>query len=240
MGKVTATREQYEAAFLRECDVAYPMIDQYERESGFAVDGEWMLGAARVLACPVKNNPPNWQHGRVLYATVRSRLLLWDRRDEVHLLDIGTAKGFSALVMSRALADAKVNGTITSIDVIDPQARAVRNTIAEVGGLRTLHETVAPWPESRAVKFVCAKAENWLMMYRERFHFAFVDGKHTYDAVTKELTYLSQAQESGDVIMCDDLQVPGVAKAIGELEGYHRTDVWALANRGYAVLAKAL
>ena len=159
-------------------------------------------------------------------------------KDLVVGLDIGTAKGFSAIVMARALEDAEQSGQVTSVDVIDPQARCRRNTIAEVDGLRTLYEIVAPWAESRRIRFVCAKAENWLMMNRDRVHFAFVDGKHSYDAVRRELASLSQSQVTGDVIVCDDLQIPGVAKAIMELSGYAKEAVHAYSDRGYMVMEK--
>ena len=63
--------------------------------------------AARVLACPLKANPPNWQHGRVLYAGYRAYLAGLQRR--VLLLDIGTAKGFSAAAMSNRLWNIMTN-----------------------------------------------------------------------------------------------------------------------------------
>lgn len=237
---MTATREEYEAAFALECQSNYPAIDDFVDIFGHEqeIDGRWFRDAARVLACPVKINPPCWQHGRVLYSSLREFCSSWKSGSPLNVLDIGTAKGFSAIVMARALEDAGQPGDITSVDVLDPQARVRRNTVAEVGGLKTLYEIVAPWPESRRVKFVCAKAENWLMMHRERVHYAFVDGKHSYEAVKKELAYLSQAQQTGDVIVCDDLQVPGVEKAIGELRGYGKQPVRALPNRGYMIMEK--
>lgn len=238
MGKVTATVEQYHAAFALELRQLYPVVDGLEDSVGYKIDAEWLSSAARVLACPVKVSPPNWQHGRVLYSLLRAYCASWRSGAPVGVLDVGTAKGFSALCMARALEDAGQPGTITSVDVLDPQARVRRNTVVEVDSLRTLYEIVAPWPEARRVRFVCAKGENWLMMNPERVHFAFVDGKHTHDAVSRELGYLSRSQERGDVIVCDDLQVPGVAKAVGELRGYDRRDLFPLAARGYAILEK--
>lgn len=237
MAKVTATKDQYDSAFLLEARQKYPSIDQFEKLCGHAIDHEWLLRTARVLACPVKVNPPNWQHGRVIYAAFRRWI---DQRgdDHVNMLDIGTAKGFSSLCMVRAALDAHVPFKVTSVDVIDPDARARRNTVAEVDGLRTLYETLQPWPESRAVEYVWGKGENWLMMNRGRVHFAFVDGKHTYDAVKKELGYLSMSQSRGDVVILDDVQIPGVAKAVEELRGYEKVGVNANADRSYVIAEK--
>lgn len=238
MAKVTATREQYEAVFGLAARQEYPTIDAFVNGFGFPIDEDWMLRAAKVMACPVKANPPCWQHGRVLYSALRAYCDGLQTGTPLSVVDIGTAKGFSAIVMARALEDAGHFGDVVSIDVLDPQARVRRNTIAEIDGLRTLYEVVAPWKESRRVKFVCAKAENWLMMNRERMHFAFVDGKHSYDAVKKELGYLAQCQESGDVVVCDDLQIPGVSKAIYEQSGYEKIEIYAHSDRGYVVMEK--
>lgn len=241
--KQTATREQYEKVFFNEKQSHYPEVDHWESSTGFEVDDDWLHERARVLACPVKANPPCWQHGRVIYSTVRA----WIRDTDVfgrnggpiQCLDIGTAKGFSALVIVRALLDSKVPFKLTSIDVIDPDAKARRNTIAEVDGLKTLYETVGQYEESRHVEFVLGKAENWLMMNRGRIHLAFVDGKHTYDAVKKELTFLTSSQESGDILILDDVHMPGVMKAAMEcLKDYAFVTIRALPERAYMVAGK--
>ncbi len=68
--KNTATKEQYMEIWQRECANEYPVIDGLEKRLGFAVDREWLNSTAYVLTCPVKLNPPNWQHGRVIYAVL--------------------------------------------------------------------------------------------------------------------------------------------------------------------------
>ncbi len=243
MGKITATKAEYDGAWLRECEQNYPAVAAVEDSVGIKVDGDWLRNAARVLACPVKINPPNWQHGRVLYSLLRAYLA--DTTDgmssvkPVRCLDIGTAKGFSAVCMARAALDAGRVVRVTSIDVIDPDARTRRNTVAEVDGLRTLPETLSPWPDELAlIDFVLGKGENWFVMNRKRIHFAFVDGKHAYESVKKELAGLSGCQERGDIIVCDDMQVPGVARAVDEFQGYSRMDVKVLPERAYAVLVR--
>lgn len=243
MSKVTATAEQYNEAWLAECDRSYPEIDLLTKSLGYDLDRSWMQDIARVLACPVKVNPPCWQHGRVIYGVLRRYLdsahAGTSSANPVRCLDIGTAKGYSAIVAARALLDAGRVGRVTSIDVIDPDARARRNTVAEVRGLLTLHDTVSFWPEEvKLVDFVLGKGENWFVMNRKRIHFAFVDGKHAYDSVKKELVGLSGCQDVGDIIICDDLQVPGVRRAVDELMGYDKTVVTALENRVYSVLVK--
>lgn len=239
MVKVTATKRQYDEAFEAERAREYPMVSDFELKTGYSIDRHWLEEAARVLACPVKKNPPNWQHGRVLYSALRCYLASFVDAAPVRVLDIGTAKGFSALCMQRAIMESGSDGEVTSIDVIDPSAEVVRNTVGEVNGLVTLYDLLLPWPEASFIKFLWGKGENWFVVNRKRVNFAFVDGKHTFEAVARELKGLAGCQQSGDVIVCDDLQVSGVSKAVDGIPGdYKRIDLWLNSDRGYAILER--
>lgn len=235
--------ERYADAFSTESAQDYPAITAFERRMGYAVDREELKGAARVLACPLKAHRPNWQHGRVIYAAARRALTsrIYESpapREPVLLLDIGSAKGFSALCLCWALRDAGIPGRIVSVDVIDPSERIKRNTVAEVDGLKTLRETLEPWPESRAIEFVKSTGKLWIATHAERVHFAVIDGKHTYEAVSWESVLLTQRQRAGDMIFYDDLQIAGVRKAVKELHGYQIDYVEALPERRYAIARK--
>jgi predicted O-methyltransferase YrrM len=237
----------YQAAFFAESWRPYPMIDHVETETGFTLSRERLQTAARVLACPVKAHPPNWQHGRVLYA-VASRALRGFAADvtsigpwgpasaPVTLLDIGTAKGFSALCLQWALLDSGVPGRVVSVDVIDPAARVLRNTVAECDGPKTLAELLAPWPEAHAITFVRQTGADWLASSLDRVHVAFVDGKHTGDVVRAEGHALARRQRADDVVVFDDLQIPGVASAVSSLASMYAVEtIDTQANRIYAV-----
>ena len=47
-----------------------------------------------------------------------------------------------------------------------------------------------------------------------RFDFAFVDGNHRFDGVFVDLVYLGRLLADGSVIVLDDYQLPGVARAV--------------------------
>lgn len=231
----TPTAEDYARIFEQERAVQYLAVDDFERRMGYACDHLMLEEAARVLACPMKVNRPNWQHGRVLYA-LASRYALSQPEPCPHLrfLDIGTAKGFSALCLQWALAEC--NGEVFSIDVIDPYARVRRNTVAEVDGWKTLSEILAPWPESMAILFEQATGVDWLRKHHERVHVAFVDGKHDYNVVLTEGKLLADRQESGDIVMFDDVQIPAVAKAVKQLDPYECEYLdLGVVNRQYAI-----
>jgi hypothetical protein len=228
------TAEDYSNAFEAERKREYPVIEQFEARMGYALDRTMLEDFARVLACPVKKNPPCWQHGRVIYSAARN--YSETRQGPIVGLDIGTAKGFSALCVWFGIHDAGRVTDVTSVDVIDPCARISRNTVAEVNGLKTLEETLEPWPEAARIDFRCAPGIDWLLANDKRVHVAFVDGKHTGTVVAREGWLLSQRQESGDLCIFDDLHLPDIAKAVNGLREYYaieRIDV--LPNRAYAV-----
>ena len=227
---MTPTTQDYDRAFDLECRVNYPAVTAFEGD-GPALDRTRLEAAARVLACPVKAHPPNWQHGRILYTLMRQRLAL--EPNPVTCLDIGTAKGFSALVMRWALDDAGVEGTVLSVDVLDPLARVRRNTVAEVDRYLTLAETLAPWPEAQRIEFRQMTGVAALKSLK-RVHVAFVDGKHTFAAVAEEVALLAARQQAGDLVMFDDAQIDGVAKAVGAASSHYEVSRFdLLPHRAY-------
>ena len=209
------TTDDYRTAFNLERRSVYPCVDAFEQASGYALDRERLEAAARVLACPVKKNPPCWAHGRILYAAARLRL--HGLAGPVNLFEIGAAKGFGALCLLWARQDADKQGPVTSVDVIDPDERISRNTVAELDGLKTLRETLDPWPESVLIDFQQTTGVNYLQDHDERIHVAFVDGKHSGPVVQAEGFLLSHRQEHGDVALFDDVHLPGVEKAVNGL-----------------------
>jgi predicted O-methyltransferase YrrM len=239
MSKVTtavATAQDYHEAFAKEAASVYPVVDTLEQEYGHALESARYLDAARVLACPVKPNPPNWQHGRVLYAIARHYFDGWNPAIRFfNLLDIGTAKGYSALCLQWALTDAGKSGHVVSIDVVDPMARVRRNTVAELNGYLTLLETLQPWPEAHAIAFRKASGREWLTANRERIHLAFVDGKHSYEAVRWEAALLASRQQPGDVVMFDDVHMLPVGRAVRELVDYEVRYIEIHEGRRYAI-----
>lgn len=232
----TVTADEYGRIFEAERANVYPSIDAFEQRMGEAIDRGRLEEAARVLSCPMKAAPPNWQHGRVIYAVARQYFDALNPPGPVNLIDIGTAKGFSALCLEWARDDSQIVGNVTSIDVLPPGARVRRNTPAEVDGLRTLWEILAPWPEAKHIAFVEATGIDWLRRSGARVHVAFVDGKHTDNAVWHEGRILADRQQPGDVVIFDDWQVHGVAAAIKRLGAFYELEpLQAKPGRAYVI-----
>jgi predicted O-methyltransferase YrrM len=241
---VHRSKVDYDQAFRNEAGVRYPTVDDVEDQLGYAIDPDQLLGAARVLACPVKVNPPNWQHGRVLYAYARSYLAR-NAHSAVPMcfLDIGTAKGFSALCMHWALVDSGVHGRVHTVDVVHPNERAWRNTVVEIGCEHPLNltEILDEWPETGNIRFYGMTGMQWLSSNPGlQVNFAFVDGKHTADVVRQEARMLTARQSVGDVIIFDDVHIPEVRKAAEMVtqQAYTQTVIPVLARRAYLVCTR--
>lgn len=231
----TVTTEDYARIFALERAVSYPMVDAYEARMGYAIYRERLEGAARVLSCPLKAAAPNWQHGRVIYATFRRYAEQNAQSGDVWALDIGTAKGFSALCAYWAISDTGRRPFVSSVDVMPPSARVRRNTPAEVDGLRTLEEIQEPWPETKRIAFCESTGIEWLKRWSGRVHLAFIDGKHDGEVVAKEGKMLADRQQAGDVVIFDDIQVPSVGKAVAALGPYEVEYLQVLPGRQYGI-----
>lgn len=218
------TKRRYDEIFELERANEYPIIDAYEKEMGFAISRDLLEHTARTLACPFKANPPNWQHGRVIYATLK-RFLVDCRHDvSIHALDIGTAKGFSACIMSHAIAGSQIECDIVSVDIADPHSRIIRNSVAELDGVKSVFEFVKGYvAPSVNVSFMGHGSSRLLanaISQNAHIPFAFVDGKHTYEAVVFEGKSLAVLQRPGDVVIFDDIQIEPVGRAVRDLKCY--------------------
>lgn len=234
---LTHTANDYRAAFQAERVREYPVVDAFEQRCGYAIDRARLESAAKVLACPLKKSPPNWQHGRVLYAAARKYLKPYRGEDGITVLDIGTAKGFSALCLRWAMDDSNcVHDDVTSVDIMDPNARVGRNTIAEVDGLLTLAETLAPWPAALGIQFVQSTGLDWLMSHPERVHIAFVDGSHNGPVVLQEAKLLAARQQPGDLAIFDDVDRLDIAMPLASMHKEYQFDyLHVLPKRHYAI-----
>jgi len=232
------TAADYSEIFLAECTRSYAEVTALEASCGYAVNRAKLEAAARVLACPHKVNPPNWQHGRVIYALARE--LIAESTGAGVFLDIGTAKGFSAVVLSWAVSDGMVHRRIVSVDAVDPLARVPRNSVAEAdGALWTVPEYVSRFAAPGApIEFRGGGSDALLrecVANGTRVRFAFVDGKHSETAVAADAAHLAQLQRAGDLCVFDDLQIDGVRAALARVKAYSFTIVNAGPSRRYAV-----
>jgi cephalosporin hydroxylase len=135
----------------------------------------------------------------------------------MYCLDIGTAKGFSAICAATAGASAGRIGVVHTVDVIPPESRAARNAPTDLVFTRpTLPELIADMATGKMpgweIHSYCDTGIGFLNTIPDhiRIDFAFVDGKHRHDVVHAELSAIAAHQRRDDVIVVDDVQLAEV------------------------------
>jgi hypothetical protein len=191
----------------------------------------------------IKKTPPNFNHGFLLYYALSKYLSSITKKDSLFLLDIGTARGFSSLVMSYVLQEKNFNAAIISIDKISHTKKVKWNSILDREFGISRKDIVERFRESARVIFLKGKSKNILNnLNLPRVNFAFVDGDHRWGSLKTEIVYLMNNQKQGDVFLFDDYTpkiYPGVSKAVNFLKGAYSIEIFGdVSARGYALLTK--
>jgi predicted O-methyltransferase YrrM len=166
----------------------------------------------------------------VVYSTLR-KFIADNTQDFYTVMETGTARGFSAVCMAKALDDAGVKGSITTYDIIPHNQLLYWNCIDDhKKGLQTRQQLLEPWKDLlHYIRFITGDTKTTLK--RSEVDFAFLDGGHTYEDVCHEFNRLVNPK----VVVFDDYtphQFPGVCKAIDETPLKKR---YLKAARGYAI-----
>lgn len=165
----------------------------------------WFAAATRNL-----RGGDGGEHGLLLYGLVR-RLA---PEPSGAILDVGTARGFSAVTMARAVHDGGLRHRIYSVDVIahdDPRDwhRSRKHDPSEpLAGLHISRSEIwSRWysNESDCIEPLCSKSHDVLESWDYGpIVMAFVDGAHTYDAVKNDLVLLDNLMAKEGTIVLDD------------------------------------
>lgn len=237
-----ADADTYRALFEQARAVSYPEIDALESAVGHAIERDWLDDLALHTQVVIKPSALNYQHGRVLYTVLRD-YLAQQSPVAVSIVETGTARGFSALCMARALSDAGIAGCIVTLDML-PHTRPIYwNCIDDCEGRKTREALLASWVNllDQIVFLQGETRETLKCLGMARVNFAFLDAQHSYEAVMEEAAYVVARQQPGDVIVFDDVTedvFPGVVAAVDELEQQHAYSVQRIAvsqQRGYAI-----
>ena len=239
-----------EAEFVRRWNSAreetYPEIDDYERACRAAIDPEWFHRLGLITQVTIKRSATCYAHGRLLY----SALVRYTRercRDDVNVVETGTARGFSALCMAKALADAGASGKIVTFDVLPHDTPIYWNSVVDATGPRSRAALLADYADLIDRHVLFHRGDTRLELRKMAFprvHFAFLDSVHTYDHVMAEFASIRGRQRPGDVLFFDDYNAdayPGVVRAADEIcrsHAYAATTVSATRNRRYLIAEK--
>ena len=241
-----APPSEYTRRWLEAQRQPYPAIDRYEEACGAAIDGEWFQQLALLTQVAIKRSDICYQHGRLLYATL-SRYLRERAHDHLTIVETGTARGFSALCMAKALADAGATGKIVSFDVLPHDAAILWNCIRDAEGPRTRADLLHDYAELIERYLVFHRGDTTIELAKMSFprvHVAFLDSVHEYDHVMAEFSSIRDHQAAGDILFFDDYTpeaYPGVVRAADEIcrvHGYSTEIVTANASRRYLIAEK--
>lgn len=249
--QVQGSKEEYLNLANNANDQIYEEVELHELNTGFSIEKDWINNLALHTQIVKKESTLNFAHGRVLYSTLRAYLA--DKRSRVmdnsiNIIETGTARGFSALCMAKALDDSNIYGSILTFDLISNDTKIYWNCIDDIEKKKTRLELLEQW-NSLVSKYLIFIEGDTRMTLRnvslKRVNFAFLDGAHTYEDVKYEFSMIKDKQLKGDIIVYDDYNpklFPGIVKAVDEicsLEGYTRTDIKTSSGRDYVVTVKA-
>jgi len=243
---VRASNDTYMALWEKEKSKAYPEIDAYEQETGRAIEKGWLDKLALHTQIVVKNSPLCYQHGRILYSAL-STYLEKKPQQNITIYETGTARGFSSVVMTKALTDENASGKILTFDVLPHNIPMYWNCIDDCERQKSRAEILEPWRElieNHVLFFEGDSFINLQAVQTERIHFAFLDGAHSYRDVNFEFKTVATRQREGDVIVFDDYnskQFPGLVRAVDEgcrIWGYTKRILSTGADRAYVIATK--
>ncbi|MBV6639359.1 MAG: class I SAM-dependent methyltransferase [Cyclobacteriaceae bacterium] len=218
-----ATKEEYLKIWNIARNEEYPIIDNIEKELGYAIEKEWLDNLALITQCTKKTSKIIYQHGRLLYAYLRSYLEKNKDISSVNVFETGTARGFSALCMAKALEDHNRHGKIITCDILPHEIPMYWNCIADHEGPQTRQDLLVDYLDLITKYIMFFNGDTRMNIDRinwSRIHFAFLDGGHEYKDVMMEFDYLKHRQNPGDMIFFDDYsidQFPGIVKAVDEI-----------------------
>lgn len=224
----------------------YPAMDSYESQMGSGIDREWFEQLALVTQVVIKRSELCYQHGRLLYSTVSA--IARSSEGTITILETGTARGFSALCMAKALTDTGKNGKIVTFDVLPHDVPMWWNCIADVDRGRQSRRSLLADYSDLADRYVLFHQGDTMLELPKvgmpRIQLAFIDGVHTYDYVMFEFSCVRPRQIAGDIIVFDDYttgQFAGVVKAVDEIcsrHGYSKEVIDIGADRAYVVATR--
>ena len=224
-------------------------VDELEKNLAYTVDREWLNDLSLVTQISIKPSSPNFDHGRVLYSTLRAYTEKLNKdAEELTIIETGTARGFSSICMAKALKDANISGRIITFDVLPHNVEMFWNGITDhQKGPVSRKTLIENWRSLVAKYIIFIEGPSSLEMKKiffDRVNFAFLDAVHTYKEVMQEFNFIKDKQLNGDIVIFDDYNpktFPGVVKAVNEIckkFSYNKKIIGSNTTRSYVIATK--
>ena len=243
-----ATRNTFYKLHEKATNAKNIKVEEFLRESEFFINDKWFNEVSLITQTCIKNSDLNFNHGKILYSILCKYIKENpnSHNNNITILETGTARGFSALCMSKAINDQEISGKIITIDCISHNKKTYWNCISDLEGEKTRQELIEKWEKelSNIIFLQGWTTETLKKIGVKRIHFAFLDAQHTKESVLDEFKYINERQIEGDMIFFDDVTpmlFEGVCDAVKEIEKNYLYRVSYLPfdnNRGYALATK--
>ncbi len=193
-----------------------------------------------------KKSELNFNHGFFLHRYLNNYLNK-NKNEKIAILETGTARGFTSIIMASLLYDLKIQSEIHTIDIIPHNKKILWNCISDPKYGKLSRKSLLKDYEKflKYITFHKGTSKDVLnKMTIDRINFSFLDGAHDYEDVRFEFNYLKNRNKKGDMIFLDDV-TPGsydsIVKLVNEIKEenlYFITLLDSDPKRGYALLER--
>lgn len=239
-------KEEYLNLYREVKEKRYLEIDNFIGD--FKIDEVFINELALLTQITIKGSDLNYQHGRIIYFLLKNYINKHEKLiTHINLLDIGTARGFSSIIMSNIMSKYDYTSNIFTFDILPHNKKMYWNCIADTQyGKQTRDSLLKSYKElTDKITFITGTTKEKLKKIKlDRINFAFVDGSHEYEDVSFEYQYISNRQTKGDIIFFDDVtenKFNGIVKLINEISltnSYNIIKLKSSEYRGYAIAEK--
>ena len=246
--RILGTREKYIELYNAAKLYTSSSIDNFISKNNLRIiDHEFLNKLALPTQVSIKKSKINYQHGKILYSLIDRYINLKKKElNEFNFIDIGTAKGFSSIVIAKSGIDNDINFNVYSYDIIPHNIKIFWNSISDLEGKKTRIELLNNFSDYMTnIHYINGDTQKTLMLYKKnRVNFAFVDGSHDYDDVMFEYQFIKQKQKKDDFILFDDVspgRFNGVVAVVEKIKFQAEYNVQLLTSsseRGYAIATK--
>ena len=242
--KILASKDYYLNIFEEAKKEIFPEVDNFEKFCKFKIEKLWLDNLALHTQVVKKKSKINYQHGRILYSALR-KYISQNKIKNINILEIGTARGFSAICMSKAINDSEIEGIVNTIDIISNDKSIYWNCIDDHESKKTRKKLLKNWDkELNNINFLTGPSSFILKkINKDRIHFAYIDGMHDYFNTKKEFNFISKRQLVGDQIIFDDYSykfpdIIRLVKEISEKKVYESKIISSSQDRSYVIINK--
>ena len=243
--KVKGTKEEYLKLY-EECLKNPNRIDNFIKANFTSGEENFINNLALLTQITKKSTELNFNHGFLLHECLK-KYLSNSNEKKIYIVETGTARGFSSIVMSYLLSKYDIEYEIHTIDILPHKTKMYWNCINDpINGKVSREELLTNYKKYlKNIHFHEGQSIDVLKNLKlDRVHFAFLDGEHDYSDIKHEYEYVKDRNLKNDIIFCDDYihgRFDGIVKFINEIKNQNLYKVDILdsnSDRGYAILER--